>query len=132
MSETRKTYRTNAYRVPKDGQEHIIFWNLTPSGLDPTKYWVTEFDVHGIVVASKPIAGQMPEQEALCRIAELEREAEAKYPLADDHYLQKHPHVGERTWEAASWRQHPLQDEAKQEVLQRLRAKRPPGLKFRL
>ena len=123
----KKIWRTDAYRAMKDGQEHVLFWVILQSGLDPEKSFVTEHDLYKGRATSKPVADQMPHADAVRRIAEIERQAEAQYPRAGDGAF-RHPSVNWQREEMSPWREHPLyQQGIRDEVFQRLRAKKPPG-----
>ncbi len=127
MSSLRKTFCTNAYRVIKDGREHILFWAIITSGLDPEKAFVTEHDLFAGTCSSHPVADQMPHADAFRRIVEIEREAAAKYPVAGDEAF-KNPSVNWQREDMAPWQEHPMyQKEIKDEAMRRLRAKKPPG-----
>jgi hypothetical protein len=127
LNDNRKIWRTPAYRVEREGQAHVLFWVILRSGLDPEKSFVTEHDLYQGGSTSKPVAEQMSHADALRRIAKIEREAEVKYPRVSDEAF-KHPSVNWQREEMAPWREHPLyQQGMKDEVFQRLRAKKPPG-----
>lgn len=127
MGGLRKIWRTDAYRVKRDGEDHVVFWVILQSGLDPEKSFVTEHDLYKGGATSRPIADQMPHADAVRRIAEIERQADAQYPRIGEEAL-RHPSVNWQREEMAPWREHPLyQQGVKDEVLQRLRAKKPPG-----
>jgi hypothetical protein len=127
LTSLRKTFCTHAYRVKKEDGEHILFWAIITSGLDPEKAFVTEHDLYGGHASSRPIADQMPHSEAFKRIVEIERDAAAKYPLAGEEAFD-HPSVKWCRPDMAPWQEHPMyQKEIKDEALRRLRAKKPPG-----
>lgn len=127
MAAGQKNWRTSAYRVETNGQEHVMFWVMHQSGIDPEKSFVTEYDLYKGGSTSKPVADHMSHDYAFRLVAELDRQAAEKYPRADDGAF-KHPSVNWHREDMAHWQENPVyQQGIKDEALQRLKAKKPPG-----
>lgn len=81
MSEDRKTLRTDAYKSRK-GYE-FCYWVMSPAYQKPG-YQIRQHDVAQRSSLSSRIADEMPEREALLKMAELERSAQATMTRIDD------------------------------------------------
>lgn len=127
MAGKSKNWRTAAYRVMQDGQEHVMFWVMHPSGLDPEKSFVTQYDLYKGGSTSKPAADHLPHEYAFQLVAELDRQAAEKFPRADDSAF-AHPSVNWHREDMAPWQENPAhQQSLKDEAFRRLKARKPPG-----
>ncbi|TAL27265.1 MAG: hypothetical protein EPN97_17970 [Alphaproteobacteria bacterium] len=127
MPAGQKNWRTAAYRVETNGQEHVMFWVMHQSGLDPEKSFVTEYDLYKGGSTSKPVADHMSHDYAFRLVAELDRQAAEKFPCAGDEAF-SHPSVNWHREDMAPWQENPAyQQGIKDEALRRLKARKPPG-----
>lgn len=126
MERERHIFRTSAYRFVKDGKEHLIFWTIDPSYWHPDKSYIREHDLYPGGSMSRPVTEELPHREAIKRIAEIEKEA-AEHLLPAGLDFLHHPFIGATCRDASPWREHPAHLEEKEDALQRLRTRRPPG-----
>jgi hypothetical protein len=129
MADVRKIFRTAAYKVKKEGKDHVMFWSIDPSYWQPSLSYVREHDLYEKGSTSLLVTGDIPPIEALRKIEELERDAKAKYAPADETY-KRHQWLGDNYRDAGPWTEHPaLQAHRTEETLKRLRAQKPSGFK---
>jgi hypothetical protein len=127
MAGKTKNWRTAPYRVEEDGHEHVMFWVMHPSGLDPEKSFVTQYDLYKGGSTSKPVGEHLPHDYAFRLIAELDQQAAEKFPRADDKAF-THSSVNWQTENMAPWQEHPAHRQSlMDDALRRLKAKKPPG-----
>lgn len=81
MSDDRKTLRTDAYKSRK-GYEYS-YWVMSPAYQKPG-YQIRVHEVAHRSSFTSRIADEMPEHEALLKMAELERNAQATMTRIDD------------------------------------------------
>ncbi len=130
MSDLRKIFRTAAYKIGKDGHDHVFFWSIDPAYGEPG-FYVREHDLYAKGSTSTPITKALPEKEALGIVEEIERDTARKYPQADDTY-KDHRWIGSNYRDAPLLINHPLREAEKtQQVLKDLKARKPPGLRLK-
>lgn len=125
MSDKREIFRTAAFRIPRGSSDHTVFWSIDPSYWRPSLAYVREHDFYEKGSTSLLVTGDIPPIEALRKLAELESEAKANYPLADDSYRESQ-WLSENYRDAKPWTEHPaLQEHRTEETLRQLRARKP-------
>ncbi|MDE1151539.1 MAG: hypothetical protein PW788_03290 [Micavibrio sp.] len=103
-----QTFRTTPFHVTKADDEKVIsYWCYeTAVGLKTGR--LTQVDVGGSYRMTSPFTDQMPEEEALLKLAEIEAEARIKFTPADDQNFELLRRMGSEYANTTYFREHPV------------------------
>lgn len=121
----RKSYRTPAFLILKDGVEHTVYWSIDPSYFNAGKAYVRENDMDPKFCTSRVATDELPELEALRALQQFEEDAAAKYPRAPEGW-ESHRWMSDSSRAAPHWREHPaIEKDQTRQKLDALKAKKP-------